>query len=1078
MNRTVRRIESTTSGAQQDQLRPILAYDDAANIVLLGDPGAGKTHSFRQWAARSEGRCITARRFLVTPTVRFDGTLFIDGLDEKRAGRSDRDTVDALVEKLFAIGPNKVRISCRVADWLGDSDLAALRPYFELSGAPVVLLLDRLSGDEQRAVLQAEGLSADDADAFLREATSRTLGDFLENPQNLIMLLRAVQTGMWPSTRKELFEFSTQIMLKEFNEDRARSGSGIYTADEVRPAAGAICAARLISDIEAISLADHEASTTIPSYRSLTVFPPEKVIAALGRRVFVAGPAPESVDYAHRTTAEYLAAGWLADAVRNGMPFTRLQALMGIDGHPAPELRGLHAWLALHLDLPEHVDRLIDTDPYGVLTYGDAASLTRSSCTHLVRALGKLSETDPWFRSGNWQSPAIAALSRTDMVDEFWAVLRSNNAGFGVRSIVVEAVATGAPMTTLKDDLAAVVLRTQSPYAERLYALIALLRIGQEGRVAAESAFNNLGTDADALRLRAEMIHRMCGEPFGPADITALLRSIEDSSDEIATGVPDTLAEHMPLGDIPAVLDGLQPARHASHASWRNGWEVARFIDRVLIRAWCDITDIEPGRGLNWLRLRNSYSRNYSGSRIDNLRGAVRERPDLLGAITDRFFEELVLDGNQWLRFNRFRELTFFQMTPEGLLDHMSAQLARVPVGSDKALFLYEAAFAMTFAMEGQQANTEFERLFTLADNRADLQSVRRACMSCPIPSGLFDRPPRDDDAGQDVETQRREFERVADAIRNGSHLGWLTWAAEVYFGLFIDSDEEASPRQRLVAALGEANAQTAIAGFIAALSRTDFPALADVAATSAEHQRHNLWLVLSAGLMERWSTDPSLAGLTDEFLKAALAFGLANPMFEYVDGSSCVIVPGWKRAVMQERPELAHEAYVSIARAKLAKGDQIVEGLRELLIEDALKPFRGATALELLYDFPNADPFRLGELFDAVLAMPTTHREFLVLADRVLTGAASVSQRQHDMWLALAYLLSPSRYEAGLEVAATLRPAIMFELRDRTGYDAHGDRQPSAMPLPQLEFLARLTGALYPETGFPTGAWGGNTNP
>ena len=42
------------------------------------------------------------------------------------------------------------------------------------------------------------------------------------------------------------------------------------------------------------------------------------MIAALGRRVFVAGPAPESVDYAHRTTAEYLGAAWLADAVRNG----------------------------------------------------------------------------------------------------------------------------------------------------------------------------------------------------------------------------------------------------------------------------------------------------------------------------------------------------------------------------------------------------------------------------------------------------------------------------------------------------------------------------------------------------------------------------------------------------------------------------------------------------------------------------------------------------------------------------------------------------------------------------------------
>jgi predicted NACHT family NTPase len=500
MDRTVRRIESTPSSARQDQLRPISAYDNAANIVLLGDPGAGKTHTFRECAARCGGRYVTARTFLVTPAAKFDGTLFIDGLDEKRAGRSDRDTVDALVEKLFAVGPSRVRISSRAADWLGDSDLAALRPYFELSGVPVVLQLDRLSEDEQRAVLQAERLSAGDADAFLRETTDRALGDFLENPQNLIMLLRAVQTGKWPATRKELFELSTQIMLKEFNTDRARSGSGVYTVDELRPAAGAVCAARLISDIEAVSLADHEASTTIPSYRSLSMLLPEKVIAALGRRVFVAGPAPESVDYAHRTTAEYLGAAWLADAVRSGMPFGRLQALMGIDGHPAPELRGLHAWLAVHL--PEHADRLIDTDPNGILIYGDTASLAPSSCAHLVKALGRLSQTDPWFRSGTWHSPVIGALSRADMLDEFRAVLRSSNAGFGVRSIVVEAAAMGAPMPALKDDLVNSVLRTQSPYAERLFALIALLRIGAEGKAAAESAFHRLGTDVNALHLR------------------------------------------------------------------------------------------------------------------------------------------------------------------------------------------------------------------------------------------------------------------------------------------------------------------------------------------------------------------------------------------------------------------------------------------------------------------------------------------------------------------------------------------------------------------------------------------------
>jgi len=73
MDRTVRRIESTPSKARQDPTQAFSSYDDAANIVLLGDPGAGKTHTFRECAARTGGRYITARAFLVTPAAKFEG---------------------------------------------------------------------------------------------------------------------------------------------------------------------------------------------------------------------------------------------------------------------------------------------------------------------------------------------------------------------------------------------------------------------------------------------------------------------------------------------------------------------------------------------------------------------------------------------------------------------------------------------------------------------------------------------------------------------------------------------------------------------------------------------------------------------------------------------------------------------------------------------------------------------------------------------------------------------------------------------------------------------------------------------
>jgi predicted NACHT family NTPase len=417
MTRIVRQINAAPGKAEDAKPRPFSDFAGAPNLVLLGDPGSGKTHLFRESAAAEGARFLKARDFLNMPAHTLTGqALFIDGLDEKRGGRSDRGIIDALVSKLWDVKPGKIRISCRVADWLGESDFAALRPYFDQHGDAPVLQLDILSAAEQRQVLAGQGVEEAAADAFLAEAEERGLGDFLENPQNLIMLWRAVQTGSWPATRTQLFEMSTGLMLRESNQEHARSGSGSLSVAELRPVAGAVCAARLISDVDAVSLTDQEGTADIPGYRSVSFFAPEMVQAALGRRVFDAGTEAETVDYAHRTTAEFLAAEFLAQRVRGGLPFGRVVALMGVDRHPAAELRGLHAWLAVHL--PEHADELIEADPYGVLTYGDAASLTPSSCACLVRAHDRLSKENPWFRSGNWQSRSIGARARPDMVGE------------------------------------------------------------------------------------------------------------------------------------------------------------------------------------------------------------------------------------------------------------------------------------------------------------------------------------------------------------------------------------------------------------------------------------------------------------------------------------------------------------------------------------------------------------------------------------------------------------------------------------------------------------------------------------
>jgi hypothetical protein len=317
---------------------------------------------FENAAKLTGGSFLTARAFLNTPSNSLDSVLFIDALDERRAGRGDSNTIDGMVQKLFERAPKRVRISCRAQDWLGDTDQAAFRPYFDRHGGAVVVALEPLLREEMAAILAACGVH--DPAAFLGEAYERELDDFLVNPQNLIMLAEVVESGNWPKTRRELYDAATRLLLTEHSPARSRSGEGVYTADELRDAAGAICATRLIADVEGVSLRESDDRSDFPSYRTIGLPEIGKVRAALGRRICRALHVEEAVDYSHRTTAEYLAAEWLAKTVRTGFPIGRVRALIGVDGYPTSELRGVHAWLPVFL--PEHANLLIEADPFGV----------------------------------------------------------------------------------------------------------------------------------------------------------------------------------------------------------------------------------------------------------------------------------------------------------------------------------------------------------------------------------------------------------------------------------------------------------------------------------------------------------------------------------------------------------------------------------------------------------------------------------------------------------------------------------------------------------------------------------------
>ena len=128
-----------------------------AGIRAAWRPGRWQEHRLeREQSATPRAELVTARDFrtiygdALSPQTE---TLFIDGLDEARAGGDDpRGPFDQIRTRLRQLTPKRVRISCRELDWLGENDRTNLSKVVP-GGEVIVLRLEPLNADEQRRII-------------------------------------------------------------------------------------------------------------------------------------------------------------------------------------------------------------------------------------------------------------------------------------------------------------------------------------------------------------------------------------------------------------------------------------------------------------------------------------------------------------------------------------------------------------------------------------------------------------------------------------------------------------------------------------------------------------------------------------------------------------------------------------------------------------------------------------------------------------------------------------------------------------------------------------------------------------
>lgn len=1006
------------------ETHPLAEWRDLDAYVLLGDPGAGKSWAFEDECKDVEGVTLSARDVVagITPAGLAGRTVFIDGLDEVRAGASDgRMSFDAIRKWLHDRGKPRFRLSCREADWLGSNDTDRLRKVAP-GGQVAVLHLDPLRDADIAHILAGRPDEVPDASAFLQQARQAGLAELLRNPLLLDLTIKTAAGGLLPATRAGIYEKACLQLAREYNEEHlAADQPPLADLDQ----AGRLCALLLLSGKRGLT----RVGAPGPDAVALAELPGSwsQATASLGSKVFTA-EANLQVPR-HRSIAEYLACRALARHIQQGLPLGRVLALMqGIDGFPVESLRGLWAWLVVH-HAPSRA-RLIAIDPLGFVLNGDAAALSTDERLKVLQALRDAAEKDPWFRNAAWVSHPFGPLATADMASVYEDLLRDPRRDRGHSSFmecVFDALLHGERMPSLSPALEAWV---------------------EDGSVASD------------LRLGAYKAWKRCTS-FAAAKALNWLQAIEagampDGDDQLLGALlTDLYPEHLPAE---RVFDHWHLARQPSLLGtyWRF-WTVALWAqtpsDRwaALAKAWLQRQSAAPAEGLpdhdpaelpsrllaqalqhagdqatdatlyDWLGL---CLDEYGFSRLDDREHLVRTwlaaRPDRMKAVMSIGLVRTTPDEQGNWPFWRAESRLHRAQRPRDwlfwLLDQASA--AHTPDLAEYC-FLRAAHAAIDPATDLDSPSLEHIEDWVEAHKAKwpDAALWRERAWSMPLGHWEGENARRQRQAlAQRLEREeqrKRSLQPHLPSLLDGTAPpGLLYHIAIAHEQGFSDlRGETPVERVRNYLVSDEATARAVIAALPRVLDRGDLPTVEEAIALEAKGKQHYIRpaALLAARLAHERDADAPLAW------PRALAERLVA--YYLTDGTGQI--PGWYRLLAHHHPDWVASVLVQYATPKFKrKGEPILAGLWALGTEPDHAELARLAVPQLLEAFP----LRASE------AARRTLNRSLLRALSVLNHAQAAAlirlklqQRTMDSAQRICWLVAdlPYRTEAAQELAA-----------------------------------------------------------
>lgn len=1007
-------LDGSSPGSRAiDFFRELDAY------VLLGDPGAGKTTLFKQETKESGGLYLSARDFLTFDRAKeWQGkTLFIDGLDETRAGKDDaRTPLDAIRGKLDQLGCPRFRLSCREADWLGDNDQTALNACAP-SGKVIVLHLDALTGDDIKLILK-EDKRVDDADGFMQKARQFSLEGLLYNPQTLDMLIAAVQGNQWPSTKLETYQLACQKMAVEHSDEhKAGRKKQSASTELLLDAAGFLCATQLLANAIAFNESD-EASEGQVCLNAIKI--PDKLpcTQALKSRLFKCtdGKLYEPV---HRSVAEFLGARFLAKRINVGLPLSRVLALMtGFDGGVVAALRGLMSWLGAHS--PEARNHLIGMDPLGMVLYGDVQLFSTQTKQQLLSALRHEAERNGPLRYDYWASYPFAALTTKDMASQLLDLLNSPSRERHDQQIL-DCILDGLRRSSeripeLKDALSSIVRDQTYWEGVRVGALQALMHQHPEEveslfLLAEDIRLNKVEDDKN--RLLNLLLSKLFPITIHARNVFDYLRPPKAARDNLIVADlfwDGEFLQKIEDQDLPVLLDELTK-RDVNFFRQSSGPNFFGMVGQLLVRGLAFFGEkISDDRLYDWLSLGlDEYQHPHlANEHHEHIRAWLESHPDRYLALISVGINRITAPEN--LRLDIYKIFArIYSVAPPDNLGLWWLDRALIVDTLMKTDYLSEAWGLLMNGRGCKGLSMEFFEDWV--EQHPEFGDAYQTLIVCPLEGWQ-----REHVQSKKKWAIKREAEKTArlvyfrehlPAIQDGSaYPQALHHLAAAYFDLYSNvSGETGLGRLKDFLGHDETLISAVKNGLRKILDRPDLPQPSEIFTLAAKQREHFIRLPFLTCMGELYRESPAMLDtLSDDLAAKALAF-----WYTYGAGNE----PSWVKWLSFSRPALAAKVFIEYVGAMLAAKVQHIHGIYQLAHDPEYHEIAKLAAIPLLEVYPvranKQQASSLEHLLKAAIEHGDRARLLALISEKLALKSLDVAQRVY--WLATGLVVVPAQY-------------------------------------------------------------------